>query len=156
MEAAVKKLDLTDHRQAEQLLEVQLPAYRIEAELIGFDGIPGLRDTADTLRVCDEVFYGCFEDGVLAGAISYKAEDGIVDIHRLVVHPSYHRRGIGERLVRFVLEQFRGRVTAFIVSTGAANLPAKRLYAKLGFEEVRDVEAAPGLFITEFRRRGDC
>ncbi|WP_308635113.1 GNAT family N-acetyltransferase [Paenibacillus silvisoli] len=150
----MKLLDVKDARQAEHLLAVQVPAYRIEAELIGFDGIPGLHDTVETLRECDEVFYGCFDGDELAGAISYKVEDGVVDIHRLVVHPDFHRRGIGERLVRFVLEKFEGGADAFIVATGAANLPAKRLYAKLGFEEIREFEAAPGLYITEFRQEG--
>ncbi|MBP3961707.1 GNAT family N-acetyltransferase [Paenibacillus lignilyticus] len=154
----IKRLDLTDPSAAQQFLDVQLPSYRIEAELIGFDGIPGLHDTIEKLGKCQEIFFGCYVEGELAGAISFKLEEegSVVDIHRLVVHPNYFRRGIGERLVQFVLEAFRSQANTFIVATGAANTPAKRLYAKLGFEEVREVEAAPGLFIAEFTRRGDC
>ncbi|SDX14449.1 GNAT family N-acetyltransferase [Paenibacillus sp. CF384] len=154
----IKELNLLDPSVAQQLLDVQLPSYRIEAELIGFDGIPGLHDTIEKLGKCQETFFGCYVEGELAGAISYKLEDNgsVVDIHRLIVHPNYSRRGIGERLVRFILDSFRNQAKSFIVATGAANTPAKRLYAKLGFEVVRDVEAVPGLFITEFSRRGDC
>ncbi|QHT62397.1 GNAT family N-acetyltransferase [Paenibacillus lycopersici] len=139
----------------QRLLHIQHAAYRIEAELIGFDDIPGLRDTLSSLRDCGETFFGWFEgggEGELAGAIAYRAEGRVVDIHRLVVDPAHFRKGIGEALVRHLFAAHAG--CAFIVATGSANLPAKRLYRKLGFAEMRERQAAPGLWITEFERDG--
>ncbi|HEU4965088.1 MAG TPA: GNAT family N-acetyltransferase, partial [Bacilli bacterium] len=63
----IRPLDLTDKKEAMQLLAVQIPAYRVEADLIGFDGIPPLHDTLETLQACGESFYGAFLDGELVG-----------------------------------------------------------------------------------------
>jgi len=43
------RLDLSDRRIAQSLLKLQRRAYRIEADLIGSDGIPPLRETLDEL-----------------------------------------------------------------------------------------------------------
>lgn len=145
-------IDLNDSAQARELLNVQLLSYSVEARLIGFRDIPGLHDTVESLQACGEQFFGCWQGDALAGAISFKEEDGCIDIHRLVVHPDYFRRGIGERLVRHVLDTYQQRAGRFIVATGAANLPAKRLYTKLGFLEQREVEVAPNFYITEFAK----
>lgn len=140
-------IDIERKEVAEQILSIQIPAYKVEAELIGFDGIPQLQDTMETIQKCNEVFYGYFLRDRLVGAISYKLEDEIVDIHRLIVHPDHFRKGIGRELVGFLLNEIAGS-RKVIVSTGAKNLPAKRLYLKLGFEEKKDVEVASGVFIT--------
>ncbi|REE78957.1 acetyltransferase (GNAT) family protein [Paenibacillus taihuensis] len=148
----IADIDLNDYAQVRELLNVQLLSYSVEARLIGFHDIPGLRDTALSLQACGEQFFGCWQGEALAGAISFKEENGCIDIHRLVVHPDFFRRGIGERLVKHVLDTCKQRADRFIVATGAANLPAKRLYTKLGFVEQREVEVAPGFFIAEFEK----
>ncbi|WP_201379417.1 N-acetyltransferase [Ktedonobacter sp. SOSP1-52] len=141
--------------QAQELLEMQRAAYLIEAELIGSFAIPALQEDLETLQNSDEIFYGYWIDDRLAGAISYKKEGGLLDIYRLVVHPSYFRRGIGKALVSFVegVEEGRERI---IVSTGARNLPAKRLYEGLGFSEIGEREVIPGLWITLFEKVERC
>jgi ribosomal protein S18 acetylase RimI-like enzyme len=151
----IRAIDLSDPAEAQQLLELQQVSYRVEAELIGFDGIPGLHDTAASIQNCGETFLGWFEADRLAGAVSYKAESGIVDIHRLVVDPAHFRKGIGESLIRHVLRIFEESADKFLVATGTANEPAKRLYRKLGFAAIRDFEAEPGIWITEFERLAD-
>ncbi|AZN42503.1 GNAT family N-acetyltransferase [Paenibacillus albus] len=148
----IRAIQLNDQAQVRELLKMQLLSYSVEARLIGFYGIPGLHDTVETLQACGEQFFGCWQGEALAGAVSFKEENGCIDIHRLVVHPDFFRRGIGERLVSHVLDIFQHRAAKFIVATGAANLPAKRLYTKLGFVEQREVEAAPGFYITEFEK----
>ncbi|SFJ68476.1 Acetyltransferase (GNAT) family protein [Paenibacillus sp. UNC496MF] len=150
----IEPISLTDPAAVRELLAVQRAAYRIEAELIGFDGIPGLRDTEASLAACGETFYGRYESGALAGAISFKTDAGTIDIHRLVVHPAQFRKGIGESLLRHALALYAGRAERFLVATGAANLPALRLYRKLGFAESRVFEPVPGLRIAELERRG--
>lgn len=145
-------LSLLDPPTAGRLLDVQLAAYRVEAELIGFEGIPVLFDTLDTLQACEETFLGWYEAGILAGAISYKTEEDVIDIHRLVVHPDYFRRGIGEALVNGVLLAFADRASRFVVATGAENAPARRLYEKLGFVLIGSVEVEPGLWIAQYAK----
>ena len=52
----VMLLDLLDASTARQVLALQRMAYRIEADLIGFDDIPPLQESLDELQACKEVF----------------------------------------------------------------------------------------------------
>jgi ribosomal protein S18 acetylase RimI-like enzyme len=148
----IKQLDHRNGQTAADIIAVQMPAYRVEAALIGFEGIPALRDTADSIMASNEVFVGFVEVGRLAGVIAYETGEEEVDICRLVVHPEYFRRGIAAKLLEHVLEHAAaGRRT--VVSTGKDNMPAISLYKRFGFVENGEVEAAPGFFIANLIRR---
>src|SRR5919201_3614970 len=86
-------IDITDRETAQAVLQLQRLAYRVEAELIGSDGIPPLRETLEELRTCGEEFLGSLVEGQLVGAISWRFGADTIDIHRLVVHPAHFRRG---------------------------------------------------------------
>lgn len=58
----IKQLDLKDEKVLEKVLDIQMASYKIEAEIIGFDEIPPLKDTINTLKQCNETFYGYFID----------------------------------------------------------------------------------------------
>lgn len=144
-------LDLTLRDVASAVLELQRRAYRLEAKLIGSDDIPQLRETLEELQASSETFLGAYLEGTLAGAISWRVDAGILDLHRLVVDPKHLRAGVGSALVRAALAA-EPRATRAIVQTGAANEPAKRLYVREGFEEIDEVEVVPGLWVTRFGR----
>ncbi|MCZ8518525.1 MULTISPECIES: GNAT family N-acetyltransferase [Paenibacillus] len=148
----IVQLHVTQPPVASQLLAVQIPAYLVEAELIGFHGIPALQDTAESLARSAETFYGYYADGELAGAAAYELVQDTMDITRLVVHPRYFRRGIGGSLIRCLLGLPTG-AQRYTVSTGAKNVPAKELYKKHGFAETTDVEVAPGVWLTRLERQ---
>ncbi len=148
----LRRLDLADRATAEGVLDLQRCAYRVEADLIGSDGIPPLQETLDELQAADETFLGAYVDGELAGAISWRVDGRTLDLHRLVVDPARFRGGIGTALVRAALASEPAMERA-IVQTGAANEPAKRLYRREGFDELGDVEAVPGLWVTRFAKR---
>lgn len=147
----IQKLDLKDTAVARMVLEVQTAAYSIEARIINFDGIPPLYDTVDTLACCEEIFYGFFIENKLAGIISVKYVDKLIDIHRLAVHPDFFRRQIAERLVSFI-EKTETKARKVIVSTGKENFPAVNLYLKKGYRKSKDVEIAEGIYITRFEK----
>lgn len=132
---------------AKKIRKIQQSAYRIEAELMGFDGIPQLNESVLEIQNTDETFLG-HTGNPLKGFLSYKNEGPLIDIHRLAVAPEYFRQGIASALLEGLFERFEGR--DFLVSTGAANEPAKKLYRKYGFEEQRVFEAEPGVWCTEF------
>ncbi|WP_203248336.1 GNAT family N-acetyltransferase [Sporosarcina beigongshangi] len=148
----VKEIDITDPKLAEEVLSVQLLSYRVEAELIDFYDIPPLKDTVSTLQRCGETFYGCYVDGELGGVTSIKVEEGLIDIHRLMVHPKHFRKGIAGRLLDFVENCGEGDET-LIVSTGSKNAPAIYFYEKRGFIKTGDTKVMEGLSITSFEKK---
>lgn len=150
-EILIQPLDLEDDTSIHRLLEVQRAAHQIEASLIGFDKIPGLEDSVETLRRSGEAFIGAYVEGALAGAASYKVVDDTIDIHRLVVHPQYFRQGIASRLLDAVENE--GAARRVIVSTGSDNEPARLLYGRRGYGVVDTHESAPSLSVTRFEKK---
>jgi ribosomal protein S18 acetylase RimI-like enzyme len=147
----ITSLDLTDRTLAERLLAIQHAAYAVEAELIGFDGIPPLQEDLAGLTSSTEHWLGRYDGAVLVGAVAYEfPDDRTVEISRLIVDPAYARRGHGRALLDH-LDRTEPRPVS-LVSTGSANTPAVSLYKARGYTEVGQVEVAPGIHITQFRR----
>ncbi|SCF02549.1 Ribosomal protein S18 acetylase RimI [Micromonospora viridifaciens] len=138
-----------------QLWDLQRAAYAVEAELIGFDGIPPLHETLQQLRDRTESFLGVFDDTGLVGAVSWaRLPDGTLEICRLVVHPRAHRRGIATALLNDLDAMEPADVT--VVSTGTANHPAQTLYRSRGFTPTSTRQIAQGVTITCLERKRDA
>jgi ribosomal protein S18 acetylase RimI-like enzyme len=148
----VVSLVLSDRGVASRLLEIQRQAYAVEAELIGSDGIPPLHETMEELQGCGETFLGALVDGRLVGAVSWRLVGDTLDIHRIVVDPEWFRLGVGRALVRAALVAEPSAARA-IVQTGADNEPARALYLGEGFEEIEEIEPAPGLRVARFGKQ---
>ncbi|MET9317180.1 GNAT family N-acetyltransferase [Kribbella sp. NPDC003505] len=146
----ITPLDVTDRTLAERLLTIQHAAYAVEAELIGFDGIPPLREDLDGLMSSTEHWLGRYDGTLLVGAIAYELSDDTVEIDRLIVDPAHARRGHGRALLDH-LDRVAPRPVS-LVSTGSANTPAVTLYTSRGYAAVAELEVAPGISITQFRR----
>jgi ribosomal protein S18 acetylase RimI-like enzyme len=135
----IVKLQLNNNEEVLKILNLQLAAYRVEAAIMGFDEIPPFYDTMDTLRTCGETFYGYFIKDTLAGIVSYKLEDKILDIYRVAVHPCFFRRGIADQLLSYI-EKLNVSATKIIVSSGRENKPAINLYLKGVLEKVKIIK----------------
>lgn len=146
----IKEINIKDRKAAQQVLSVQLQAYKIEAEIIGYPDLPPLKDTADTLRITGETFFGHFNGGELCGAISFKEMNEVLDIHRLIVHPEHFRKGIAQKLLNYI-EQ-RPMIEKMVVTTGSKNFPAVAFYLKNGFSEVERININESLAITAFEK----
>lgn len=133
---------------AERVVELQRAAYAVEAELIGFAGIPPLHETAADVCDLDLVWLGAFAGTKLIGGLGYADRVDHRDLDRLFVDPQHARRGAGRQLVTAVLDAAEIRV-----STGTANSPARALYQSLGFTESGTREIAPGVTVTLLVRR---
>jgi GNAT superfamily N-acetyltransferase len=152
-------LDLSDPSVAAEVWRLQHAAYAVEARLIGFAGIPPLRDTIESLQACKEKFFGIRASGgesEIVAAIACETEGAHVTICRMMVHPEHHRQGYATRLLMEV-EQHYAQCDIMTVSTGSANEPAVRLYLSRGFAPHKEYEPVPGLKMTEFiKRAGDA
>lgn len=147
----IKQFDIRLPINAEKLLEIQMPAYKVEAEIIGYDDIPPLKDTVNTLKQCEETFFGYYINEELCAAISVKVIDNEVDIHRLIVHPDHFRKGIAQKLLTFIERQFDKRIIK--VATGSKNKPAITLYKKNGFRITKEVQVNEHLSLTYFEKK---
>ncbi|MBE7683020.1 MULTISPECIES: GNAT family N-acetyltransferase [Paenibacillus] len=149
----IQLLSLNDLETTGQLWRLQHVAYRLEAEMIGFQDIPPLMDTIESLQSCGETFYGCLDDEEeLLGAVAVAEEEkGTLTITRMMVHPEHFRKGIAAALMRHVFEQYPD-LPRYIVSTGTLNQPAVNLYTKFGFIPVEVTSIAPGVELTTFHK----
>lgn len=173
----IVRCNFADLAELRRVHELQRAAYAIEAELIGCGDMPGLRESEAELARSGEEFWGSFVPGAAGvgdaevgargettrqcvGIVAIEPEPGaagVLRIARLAVDPGCFGRGIGRRLVRHVLA-LAGDGTpaaeAVIVSTGAANLPARRLYESLGFALTREFATPDGkVGLVEYRVR---
>lgn len=150
----ITKLDVTNAQIAKEIVNIQIPAYQEEAMIIDFYEIPPLKETLEMLQQSDEIFFGYFINGKLAGVIAYKLKDHILDIHRLFVHPNYFRQGIAKRLLKFVQDNEKN-VDKMIVSTGTNNVPAIYFYQNNGFIKSKEVIVEEGLSLSYFEKSTD-
>jgi ribosomal protein S18 acetylase RimI-like enzyme len=93
-------------------------------------------------------------EGRVVGAIFWNVVEekhhGLTEIGDLWVDECFRRRGLGEKLLRTVIEDmeefFRKQgfvLRKVLVTTGDDNEPAKKLYEKIGFEKAATI---PDLF----------
>ena len=148
----IRPLDLGDPETIAGLVRLQRAAYRVEAELIGFEDLPPLRETPEELAAVEESFVGAYEDERLLGAIAFFRHPTWVDIYRLVVHPSAFRRGVASRLLD-ALDELHADAAYTTVATAEQNAPAVELYERRGFQAVGRTTVAPGIRIVRFERR---
>jgi ribosomal protein S18 acetylase RimI-like enzyme len=100
--------------------------------LIGYPELPPLRETVEDILNTPEQFLVYQDAGQIAAVLSYAQADENLEIGRLLVSPSYFRRGIASQLLMY-LEQLHPMYRKITVSTAEANQPAIRLYQKHGF-----------------------
>lgn len=144
-----------DHRDPDLALRVrdlQRAAYRIEAELIGYDQMPPLREEVTDILRLDLTILGAMEDDSLIGVLGYARVSGTVDIDRLAVEPARFRRGVGRTLLDG-LHRRESDASRFEVSTGAANRPAIALYEAMGYRLTSE-EISHDVRLSHFARQG--
>ncbi|MEU3354271.1 GNAT family N-acetyltransferase [Streptomyces sp. NPDC037389] len=152
----IRELDLSDSTVASTVHAVGLRAYAVEAELIGFDGIPALSEPLQEMTARPLRWLGAVTSaGTVAAFVAWQTDTGrhVTHIDRVCVDPAWFRRGLASCLLHHLLagETDGGEVR---VSTGAENRPAVKLYEGLGFRRGMDFEPVPGLRMAQFVLRG--
>ena len=150
---ATQEISVLRHREpmiAQAIVALQRRAYRAEADLLDFPDLPPLRDSPADIMASQETFYGLTTRSGLLAILAVETGSDRVVISRLCVSPASTRRGYASRLVRHLLGKTHLPV---LVSTGAANAPALRLYQGLGFELLEKHESREGLHLVTLRYR---
>ncbi|WP_374079589.1 GNAT family N-acetyltransferase [Bdellovibrio bacteriovorus] len=79
---------------------------------------------------------GIFEDEVLVGFVLYRVLPEAFEISLVASHPQYRRRGYMEKLFAHLVDA-KGQERELWLEVHEENVPAQKLYEKLGFKEVR-------------------
>lgn len=154
----IKPINVNDFGQALNVLDLQMKAYLLEAEWLGLSDPSPLRDTIASLAASGEIFLGWFESDetnnrreagevLFAGVIAIKQEKPYTYITRLMVRPTHFRQGIASSLIHYV-DESRSNNTPLAVYASTRNLPAMRLYEKLGFHKKSNFTTEAGVSLT--------
>jgi len=147
----IKELVNQDEASATEILRVQKLSYQVEAKIIEFEGIPGLKETIDDITKSEETFIGMTSDDQLVGFLSFTMDETMIDICKLVVHPSNFKQGIASKLISYLISNYSDSRT-IIVHTGTKNSPAINLYKKYHFIESEQFLIEDTLSITRLIR----
>ncbi|WP_226568250.1 GNAT family N-acetyltransferase [Bacillus stratosphericus] len=144
----ISQLDQKNKEQAKQILHIQLAAYQREAEQIGYQYLPPLKETVKDIMETDEMFIGFEKEGSLLGIASYEMYEDRIVLSRLAVHPQHAHQGIGTKLMHSIIEHHQ----PIELTTAEANIPAIRLYEKLGFKQTNRFQVENELMLTKMER----
>ena len=118
--------------EAEAVWQVQQPAYRVEADIIGCADFPPLRECVDAILLAGEDFLLAYDNHQVVGALSCLHGDEGCVICRMVVMPRHFRRGIGRWMLHYLFLSTNPALACRVV-TARANHPGIAFYESLGF-----------------------
>ena len=136
---------------AKSIRNVFQASYAIEAAILKVKDFPPLKRPLEDFVSCPNVFFGILQQNELAAVVEVKVNEHNIHIQSLVVHPNYFRQGLGQQLVRFVLNNYK--TDTFMVETGFANEPAKNLYKKFNFIEIAQWNTDYGIRKVRFEKK---
>ena len=77
------------------------------------------------------------DDGTVAGYVGSQTVMDETDMMNVSVHPDYRRQGIAEELVTALIRALKEKGShCLTLEVRASNLPAQKLYEKLGFDQI--------------------
>ena len=91
-------------------------------------------------RLADSHVIGAFDGSELTGVAGFYVQPGPKHAHKgmlwgMYVRPGYRGLGIGRMLVEAIIDYARDQVELLQLMVISDNMPARRLYASLGFVE---------------------
>ena len=149
----IKVIDIRNAEMAKQVFVLQKLAYGIEADLINYDKIPYLsQGLSDLMRTENETFLAYFdEEDNIRAVFSYQIiNDGVLDVHRFMVHPSLFRQGVGSKLLKHAAEN--NVLRKIIAQTGAKNKPAIEFYKRNGIDFVCEIQVDARVKLATFEK----
>ena len=146
-------IEIAEEKDIEELYALQLLAFESEAKMIGSRAVPALMESLDKAKSDFHdwlVLKTIDESGRIIGSVRCREENGVVEVGRLMVHPDFRRRGIGESLLKAVVERFSGELLELFTCTNSVtNI---RLYEKVGYRKYREEGGHNGLSFVYMRK----
>ena len=139
---------------AEEILALQLLAYRSEAEFYDDWTIPPLTQTIEQMRVDirEKVVLKACLPGRIVGSVRASQSGDTCKVGRLIVHPEWQRQGIGSRLL-LEIETYFPEVVRSELFTGERSEDTIRLYSRLGYRLTRRQAQTPKVNVVFLQKR---
>ena len=144
------KINNKRNKVAKKIRDIFQASYTVEAEMLKVIDFPPLKRTISQFLNSDSEFYAYYITKNIAGVIEINNNQDLTHIQSLVVYPRYFRKGIGRKLVQFVLDTYRPSI--FTVETGLDNHPAIQLYTSFDFEEQDQWNTNHGVIKVRFKK----
>ena len=144
------KINNKENKIAQEIRAIFQASYTVEAEILKAIDFPPLKRTLSQFLKSNSEFYAYYLNQNIAGLIEIDNNQDSTHIQSLVVYPKYFRKGIGRKLVQFVLDTYKSII--FTVETGVNNHPAIKLYISLGFEEQNQWDTDHGVRKVRFKK----
>ena len=148
---AITQLDAGDSSVAQSIWALFQRAYKVEATLIGARDFPPLRRTVAQVQASQSSFYGLQRNAVLVGVVETERQGQSLDICSLVVEPAYFGQGCGQALMQYVIAREGDLLVK--VQTAVLNVPAVKLYQKMGFSEAARYITDSEMALIQLERR---
>jgi len=127
------KINNERNKIAKEIRDIFQSSYAVESEMLKAIDFPPLKRTISQFLNSNSEFYAYYLNQNIAGVIEIKNNQDLTHIQSLVVYPKYFRKGIGRKLVQFILDTYKSII--FTVETGVENIPAVELYKSFNFKE---------------------
>ena len=135
---------------AKEIRDIFQASYAIEAEMLKAIDFPPLKRTISQFLNSNSEFYAYYLNQNIAGVIEITNNQDLTHIQSLVVYPKYFRKGIGRKLIQFILDTYKSSI--FTVETGLDNYPAIKLYTSFDFEEQDQWNTNHGVIKVRFKK----
>ena len=145
------KINNKENKIGKEIQDIFQASYAVEAEILKAIDFPPLKRTISQFLNSNSEFYAYYLTQNMAGVIEIESNKDLTHIQSLVVYPRYFRRGIGRRLIQFILDTYKS--SSFTVETGLDNHPAIRLYKSFDFQEQYQWDTNHGVRKVKFEKR---
>lgn len=127
----INPIDQRQYHISEMIYQIFQRSYAVEAALLKCDDFPPLKRSIKTIQCADSTFYGYVINQTMAAVMELELNRDHVHIRSLTVDPDHFRKGIGFKLLQFVIDSFEAE--NITVETGHGNHPAVSFYLNFGF-----------------------
>ncbi len=84
------------------------------------------------------VFVAKESETIVGAIIALPTKDGKIKVNDLVVHPNYHRKGIGTQLYQILIKEVLEKEIISVVEED--NIASLQMHRKLGFQVEQEID----------------
>jgi len=121
----------------------------VEARILNAIDFPPLQRSVYDIRNSNTIFYSYLIKELFVSVIEIKKHKNYIHIQSLVVHPHFFRKGIASKMIDFIISSYKTKY--FTIETGVDNYPARNLYEKLNFLEVKQWDTSHGIRKVQYK-----